>query len=79
MTVSCDTWRERLAAAEDAVNTLQMGGQVALIRTGDKEVRYHKSNINDLVRYVRYLQGKVDACDGLPASPGFIQMTPTDC
>jgi hypothetical protein len=78
MTTTCDEWRAKLAAAETAFETLMMGGAVVSIRMGEKEVKYSAANRGDLSTYLRWLQRKVDACDGRCGRFGFIHITPVD-
>ena len=78
MTTTCAQWQAKLDAAEAARESLLMGGQVAEIRSGEKTVKYQSSNLGDLYRWIAYLQGKVDACNGVSRCRRFIRMTPSD-
>lgn len=75
---TCAEWADKLATAEAALETLYLGGAVVSIRVGDKEVKYSATSKNDLAGYVKYLQAKVDACNGVRGG-GIIHTIPVDC
>ena len=61
----CDRYRRQYAEALDAMHTLNLGGALASVSSGDgKQVSYHKAQRGELAAYVTQLKGLVDACNG---------------
>jgi hypothetical protein len=76
----CDRWRREYADALAALHSLNIGGTVASISSGDgKNVSYHKAQRGELAAYVTQLKAKVDRCNGIGncyGNPRSIQMIP---
>lgn len=76
---TCAQWQARLDEADLALHTLRTGGQTVVVRYGEKQVNYSPASIRDLQAYVTYLQGKVDACNGVRGTARrIVQVIPSD-
>lgn len=62
---TCAEWATKLAAAEAALESLILGGKVVSVRDGENEVKFSEASRKDLIALIQFLQGKVDACNGL--------------
>lgn len=60
----CETYRTRLAEADEALHKLRLGGGIVSVRMGEKTIEYSAASVADLASYVSMLQAKVDSCDG---------------
>lgn len=76
---TCAEWATKLAAAEAALHQLNIGGQLVSIKDGVSELKYSAATTDNLVSYVKYLQAKVDACNGARSGGGTVHFTPVDC
>lgn len=62
---TCAEWQTKLDAANAALEKLTLGGQLVSIRDGEKELKYSAADKGALRAWRDYLQGKVDACNGV--------------
>lgn len=76
---ACEQYAADLAAARAALHTAMLGGAVTELRTSDgKAIKYAPGSLDALRQYVRDLQAKVDACNGVRARGRAIHFIPTD-
>ena len=78
---TCAEYSDMLTDAAAALHTLRVSGgrTVKVLRHGEKSIEYSVSNLDDLRRYVRELQAKVDACNGTRRCGSAITFMPLDC
>lgn len=76
--MTCAEYRTLLAAARDALHSLQLGGKLKMLQHGDKRMEWTAGNLNDLRAYIASLQARVDACDGNSRANRVLRFTPTD-
>jgi len=75
---ACQQYALWLAEANLALHRLLTGTKVEALTHADKSMRYTSADLNALRSYVRDLQNKVDACNGLRTRGKAIVFMPVD-
>ena len=61
---TCADYQTRFDDADQALHKLLIGSKSETFRHGENQLTYTKASLPELQRYVQYLQGKIDACNG---------------
>lgn len=75
---TCDDYATQLAEASAALHKLLTGTRVVEVNTGEKVTRFAPSDVADLRLYIRDLQAKVDACNGVRGRRHALRFIPQD-
>jgi len=76
---TCAQYQTMLDEAQDALHKLNLGKSVQSFAHGENQQSYTQASRPALEAYVRRLQMRVDACNGVNSAHRFIRTIPTDC
>ena len=73
---TCAEYATRLGEAETALHKLSIGSAIETIQDGVERLTYKATDMAKLQAYVTFLQGKVNACNGIATRRRIIQFIP---
>lgn len=73
---TCAEYATRLGEAELALHKLSTGSAIETLQSGVERLTYKATDLTKLQAYVNWLQGKVNACNGVTNRRRIIHIIP---